>query len=64
MSRPNLKSIFAEAIARHDGPSRAAYLDGACRGDAALRAEVEAMVRNHESALADSSHQPKAPGPT
>ena len=48
MSCPNLKSIFAEALARPDGPSRAAYLDGACRGDAALRAEVEAMVRDHE----------------
>ena len=47
MSRPNLKSIFAEALARPDGPSRADYLDGACRGDAALRAEVEAMVRDH-----------------
>jgi tRNA A-37 threonylcarbamoyl transferase component Bud32 len=48
MSCPNLKSIFAEAVARPDGPTRAAYLDSACRGDAALRAEVEAMVRDHD----------------
>ena len=48
ISCPNLKSIFDEAVARPDGPRRAAYLDGACRGDAALRAEVEAMVRDHE----------------
>jgi serine/threonine-protein kinase len=48
MSHPDLKSIFAEALERPDGPGRAAYLDGACRGDAALRAEVEGMVRDRE----------------
>jgi serine/threonine-protein kinase len=48
MPCPNLKSIFADAVARPEGPGRAAYLDRACRGDAALRAEVEAMVRDHE----------------
>src|SRR5262249_12315152 len=48
MPAPDLKSIFAEALGRPPGPGRAAYLDGACRGDAALRAEVEALLRDAE----------------
>ncbi len=43
------KEAFAEAL--EVGPAdRAAVLDRACRGDPALRAEVEAMLRAHEEA--------------
>ena len=48
MDSPGLKTIFSEAIVRQDGPERAAYLDEACRGDAELRAQVEALLRDHE----------------
>lgn len=38
-----LKAIFGEALERC-GAEREAYLDGACAGDAALRARVEALL--------------------
>jgi serine/threonine protein kinase/Tol biopolymer transport system component len=41
--------IFHSAIAR-EPPERAPYLDGACGDDEALRHEVEALVKSHESA--------------
>ncbi len=44
------KTIFAEAIEIKDPAARAAYLDRACRGDARLRASVEALLRAHERA--------------
>src|SRR6478609_3825656 len=47
MGAPQLKTIFGEALARQDGPERAAYLDEACRGDAGLRAQVEALLDDH-----------------
>ena len=46
MDAPGLKTIFNEALERPDGPERVAYLDGACRGDAGLRAQVEALLRD------------------
>ena len=48
MDSPQLKTIFGEALARQDGPERAAYLDEACRGDAGLRAQVETLLNDHE----------------
>ena len=48
MDTPQLKTIFSEALARRDGPGRAAYLDEACRGDAGLRAQVETLLKDHE----------------
>ena len=48
MDSPELKTIFSEALVRQGGPERAAYLDEACRGDAELRAQVEALLRDHE----------------
>src|SRR6516164_7039549 len=48
MDAPGLKKIFNEALERPDGPERAAYLDEACRGDAELRAQVEALLNDHE----------------
>src|SRR5262245_50974898 len=41
---PHLMTLFTAALERPPGPERTAYLDGACGGDAALRAEVEALL--------------------
>jgi serine/threonine-protein kinase len=48
MPAPDLKSIFIEALRLPPGVERGAYLDVACRGDRALRSEVEAMLRDHD----------------
>ena len=48
MDLPQLKTIFNEALVRPAGSERAAYVDEACRGDAELRAQVEALLRDHE----------------
>ncbi len=45
-----LKEILAEAAARVAPTDRAAYLDGACRGDAGLRSRIEALLRAHDHA--------------
>src|SRR4051794_18182013 len=39
------EEIFHQALARRDPEERAAYLQQACGGDAALRASVEALLR-------------------
>jgi serine/threonine protein kinase/tetratricopeptide (TPR) repeat protein len=39
------EDIFHQALARSRPEERAAYLDGACAGDPALRAAVEALLR-------------------
>ena len=44
-----VEEIFAAALAR-DAAARAAYLESACDGDPALRAEVEALLDAHLSA--------------
>src|SRR6516164_3031741 len=43
-----IMTIFSGALDRDSGPERAAYLDEACGGDAALRERVEALLRAHE----------------
>jgi eukaryotic-like serine/threonine-protein kinase len=47
---PGLMTLFTEALARTDPADRAAYLDGACAGDAALRRRVEALLAAHDGA--------------
>ena len=47
---PNLMTVFAEALERTDQAARAAYLDSACRDDAALRQRVEALLAAHDGA--------------
>ncbi|MBI3415480.1 MAG: protein kinase [Verrucomicrobia bacterium] len=42
------REIFLQALEK-PGTLREAFLDGACRGDAALRARVEALLRNHQA---------------
>src|SRR5262245_57414495 len=43
-----LKAIFCEALEHAVGPARSAYVDGAGRGDATLRLQVESLLRAHE----------------
>ena len=47
---PDLKAIFSEALDHAAGPERSAYLDRACRGDAALRLQVELLLKAHDEA--------------
>jgi hypothetical protein len=42
--------IFDAALDLPDPAARAKYLDAACGGDAALRGQVEALLRSHEGA--------------
>jgi serine/threonine protein kinase len=44
------ESVFAEALDKRSPEERAAFLDGACGSDAALRARVENLLRSHEQA--------------
>src|SRR5262245_30890601 len=41
------ETIFAEAIEKSTPAERAAFLDAACAGDAALRQRVEALLQSH-----------------
>jgi serine/threonine protein kinase len=49
-SEPDLKAIFSAALEHPPGPERAAYIDGACGDDAALRSQLEALLQAHEHA--------------
>jgi serine/threonine protein kinase len=49
-ANPGLMTIFAEALELSDPAARAAYLDRACGGDAALRQRVEALLAAHAGA--------------
>jgi tetratricopeptide (TPR) repeat protein len=53
-------SLCREALRRPAGPDRSAYLDGACRGDAALRAKVEELLAAHDQTL---DHRPDNAAP-
>jgi serine/threonine protein kinase len=48
--KPDLKTLFCEALERPAGPERLAYLDEACRDNPALRAQVEDLVSAQERA--------------
>jgi tetratricopeptide (TPR) repeat protein/serine/threonine protein kinase len=43
-SQPSVKTIFGKALELASGPERATFLEEACKGDAALRAEVESLL--------------------
>jgi hypothetical protein len=49
-SPDRIESIFAAAVALACAAERAAYLDQACGDDAALRCQLEALMRAHERA--------------
>ena len=59
-SEPNPKEreIFLEALDHPSPRARAAFLDGACREDLALRRKVEAMLADHFSADAFMAAHP------
>ena len=52
MPRPdsNEKAIFIAALDHEPGPSRTAYLDAACSGNADLRRRLEVLLAAHERA--------------
>jgi WD40 repeat protein/serine/threonine protein kinase len=43
-----VREIFAAALEKSNGPERAAFLDVACAKDAALRENVEQLLREHD----------------
>jgi len=47
---PEMVSIFAGALERSTDEERAAFLDEACGGDAALRRRIEALLKSHTQA--------------
>jgi eukaryotic-like serine/threonine-protein kinase len=49
-SQANTESIFWEALALETPDERARFLDEACGGDAALRGQIEEMLRAHPQA--------------
>jgi hypothetical protein len=46
--RSSEKSIFLEALDIESSEDRTAFIESACRGDAALLASVTALLREHE----------------
>ena len=46
----NEETILEEALSLHSREARAAFLEKACAGDAALRSEMEALIEAHEAA--------------
>src|SRR6187455_1216688 len=57
-------SIFLEALQRPAPADRAAYLDGACAGDAELRLSVEMLLKAHARAGDFLNPTPADVGPT
>src|SRR6516162_2161670 len=53
MNAPRPEEAIVDAALEKPCAERAAYLDEACAGDAALRQLVEALIRAHERAPAD-----------
>ncbi len=48
--QPNVKKIFCAALEKKSAAQRNAYLDEACGGNSKLRAEVEELLRAHDTA--------------
>ncbi len=46
----NEEAIFTAALEKHTPAERAAFLDEACAGDAALRHRIEALLQSHSEA--------------
>src|SRR5262245_59627622 len=49
-SAMNERAVFTEALDRATPEERAAFLERACAGNPALRAQVEALLRTHDRA--------------
>src|SRR5438128_12155433 len=46
-TKPNVETILAQAVEIAADAERQAFVDNACAGNAALRAQVERLVANH-----------------
>ena len=57
-----LWSVFHGALERPAGTARAAFLDSACAGDAALRDEVESLITHHEESAEAALFRPGGGG--
>ncbi len=44
----NERDIFIDALNKQNAAERALFLDGACGGNADLREQVEALLREHD----------------
>jgi hypothetical protein len=49
-SRPNLKTIFLEALNCSDGADRAAYLEKVCGRASTIRSRIDALLLAHDAA--------------
>src|SRR5262245_2728908 len=49
-ARPDICSIFCEALDRKSPEELARYLDEACGSDSALRTQVEELLKSHRAA--------------
>ena len=54
---PREEALF-QAASSLTGPARAAFLDGACHGDPALRARLEALLVAHEASAGVLADEP------
>jgi eukaryotic-like serine/threonine-protein kinase len=57
------REIFLAALTRPSPGERAAFLDGACGNDPALRARLESLLRHHAEDSFLEAPAPGAPGP-
>jgi serine/threonine protein kinase len=46
-----IEEIYHAALEKKAGPERLAYLDAACKGDAALRKQIEALLKANEESV-------------
>ena len=51
----NAEEILLAAVEKQTPAERAAYLDGACAEDVALRCQVEGLLKAHEEAWTNAS---------
>jgi hypothetical protein len=67
MRDSRVESIFSAALMRSSLVERAAYLDGACEGDADMRARVDTLLRSYRDAdgflEVTSAEEPPSEGP-
>src|SRR4051812_16743621 len=59
---PKLRDIFSKAVECQSAEQQAEYLEQACQGDAAFRAQLEELLQAHREA--GSFLQEPAPSPT
>ena len=63
-AKPEILSLFGEALECPSAEARRAFLERACRGDAALRDRVEGLLQAHQQAGEFLAGHSEPPGPT